>query len=137
MTDRRPVPRRADTPADQLAPLDAALGDDCPEIWRTIAECIFIGLAAAAGRPADPQQCVALTVAACDVLRAELGGTQPYLSKSRYELSGRDRSFYERYTGRNLDALAALAGVTTRRMRDIIAAGRAEDLARRQGRLDI
>lgn len=135
MTDRA-KPSLAGTPAETLALLDTALGPDYPEIYRTMAECVFAGLLAELqGTPVETL--IAATRTGLDVVRAELGGTQPYLPKSHYELSGRDRSLYERFNGRNLNELAALAGVTTRRMRDIISAGRAEDLARRQGRLDI
>lgn len=136
MTDRPAKPSLASTPAETLAPLGVALGPDYPEIYRTMAECVYIGLLSEI--PDVPaEQLIAATRISLEVIRAEIGGTQPYLPKAHYELSGRDRALYERFNGRNLNELAAQSGITPRRMRDIISAGRAEDLARRQGRLDL
>lgn len=136
MSDPRPVPRRMSTPADVLAPLDAAMGPDMPEVYRTLAECIYLGMLDV-GSADDQVQIIAQVRRAIDVIRVELGGSQPYMPKSSIELSERDRALYERFNGRNLAALAAAAGLTERRMRDIISAGRAEDAARRQGVLGL
>ena len=134
MPDKRPLPRLSTTPAADLSPLQAALGADYPEIWCTIAECLYIGL------PTDPAvaaldvaQRVALAITLADVLRAHLGGQQPYLPVGTdYESTLKYRKLYARFNGRNLIELQPESGVTARHLYRIFEAMRREELARRQ-----
>jgi len=86
-----------------LVPLHQALDQTYPKIWRTIAECIFIAL----DEP-DTQRRVQQTLQITDVLRAELGGLQPYLPKGNdYDNAVQYRDLYTQFNGRNLPDLAA------------------------------
>jgi len=114
---------------DMLRPLHQAIGADYPEIWRTIAECIYIGLD---DIPAD--QRVTITTRIADILRAELGGLQPYLPKAdSYDVGREYRELYARFTGRNIVELAAESGICLRVLYKHFAALRHEEARTRQG----
>lgn len=140
MTDnaRPPVPRRADTRLEDLLPLQQALGPDYPEIWQTIAECVFLALGAhATHRPLDTAPRVELAVFVVDTLRAELGGQQPYLPMGNDpRVDQRYRDLYARSTGRNMVDLAAHAGCSVRHLYRVFDAIRREEIARRQRGFD-
>ena len=55
----------------------------------------------------------------------------------RYRESVRDRKMYEQFNGRNYDELARAYYLTPTRVRQIMDAMHSDDLARRQGRLEI
>lgn len=111
-----------------LVPLHQALDPAYPQIWRTIAECIYIGL-----DESDVQRRIAQTLEIADVLRAELGGLQPYLPKgSDYEAACAYRALYERFNGRNITDLASESGTCLRVLYKHFAVLRREDFERRQ-----
>lgn len=127
----------ASTAAATLAPLEAILDPSYPESWRDIATSLYVQMRALdeLARLADAHV-ARLALQLTEGLRAEIGGSQPYLSKgSGYELSLRDRQILAEYRGNNLDALAHKYGLTTRQMRNIVDAQIREEVARRQGRL--
>lgn len=131
------MPRRADTRLEDLLPLQQALGPDYPEIWQTIAECAFLALGAHAHCPLDTATRVDLTVFIIDTVRAELGGTQPYLPVGTDpQVDQRYRDLYARSTGRNMVDLAAQAGCTVRHLYRVFDAIRREEIARRQRGFD-
>lgn len=137
MLKRRSVPRLTTTPAEQLVPLSTALGPDYPEVWRTIAECIHIGLHAA-DADLDEQRRIEMTMLAADVLRAELGGQQPYLPKGDdYEAALEYRELYRRFNGRNIPQLASESNVSVRVLYKYFSILRREEIRSRQGSLDL
>ena len=114
-----------------LAPLDALIDPAYPEAWREVAVCLFVRLIRA-GQLA-PESAAPLALDLAEGLRAEIGGSQPYLPKgAHYEITQRDREIYGRFNGHNHDALARAYNLTPRQIYTIIErVGRAE-FARRQ-----
>lgn len=111
-----------------LVPLHQALDQTYPKIWRTIAECIFIGL-----DEADTQRRVQQTMQITDVLRAELGGLQPYLPKgNEYDNAVQYRDLYNQFNGRNIADLSAASGVCLRVLYKHFAVLKREDFELRQ-----
>lgn len=123
------------TTMEILRPLHAALGSDYPEIWRTIAECIYIGIL---DDVSDVELRVKMTIRATDVQRAELGGQQPYLPKGGgYDAACQYRELYARFNGRNIPELAAESGVCIRVLYKHFAVLRQAEIEARQDRLAI
>lgn len=116
--------RLAYTPLDVLAPLAELLDPAYPAEWRDIATALFVQLRtshdlAHLGQP----QLAQLALRLAEGLRAEIGGSQPYLSKGdRYNQMVRDRAIYAAANGRNIDELAHKHGLTPRQVYNIIAA---------------
>lgn len=112
-----------------LVPLHQALGPSYPQIWQTIADCIFIGM----DDEPDTQRRIERTLRIADVLRAELGGLQPYLPKAAdYDVGLQYRELYARFNGRNIADLAAESGICLRVLYKHFAVLRHEDFERRQ-----
>lgn len=115
--------RLAYTPLDVLAPLAELLDPAYPAEWRDIATALFVQLRtshdlAHLGQP----QLAQLALRLAEGLRAEIGGSQPYLSKGeRYNQQVRDREIYAASNGRNIDELAHKHGLTPRQVYNIIA----------------
>lgn len=124
-----------------LAPVLALLDPAYPENLRTVAEWLFVQ-AAEDEEPAPSaqrlDQLALLALRQTERLSTEIGGAALYLNKGiRYRATLRDRDMYERFNGRNYDELARAYGLTSMRVRQIISAMLADDLARRQGKLDL
>ncbi len=128
----------------QLAPLHALLDPAYPENLRMVAEWLFIQLVEDEEIVEIPMSAERLTALALLALRqterlsAEIGGMNFYLNKGvRYRASLRDREMFERFNGQNYDELARTHSLTPMRVRQIIGSMMADEVARRQGRLDL
>ena len=125
----------------QLQPLHALLDSAYPEALRTIAEWLFIQLVEdeETAPTIERQGQLALTaLRQTERLSREEGGRNFYLGRGmRYRETVRDRKMYEQFNGRNYDELARSYYLTPTRVRQIVDLMHADDLARRQGRLDI
>ncbi|MCM2340430.1 Mor transcription activator family protein [Rhodoferax sp.] len=126
-----------------LTPLHALLDPAYPENLRMVAEWLFVQLAEdeTTDTPMAPARLAALALLALrqtERLSAEIGGMNFYLNKGvRYRASLRDRDMFARFNGRNYDELARAYGLTPMRVRQIIGAMMADELGRRQGKLDL
>lgn len=125
----------------QLQPLHALLDSAYPEALRTIAEWLFVQLVEDEEAEPAPERLGQLAVTALrqtERLSREEGGRNFYLGRGmRYRETVRDRKMYEQFNGRNYDELARSYYLTPTRVRQIVDLMHADDLARRQGRLDI
>lgn len=128
----------------QLAPLHALLDPAYPENLRMVAEWLFVQLVEDEPVSEKPTGAARLTALALLALRqterlsAEIGGMNFYLNKGvRYRASLRDREMFERFRGHNYDELARAYSLTPMRVRQIIGAMLADEVSRRQGRLDL
>lgn len=127
-----------------LAPLHALLDPAYPENLRMVAEILFVQLVEDEEISELPISDARLTALALMALRqterlsAEIGGMNFYLNKGvRYRASLRDRKMFECFNGRNYDELARAYHLTPMRVRQIIGAMMADEIARRQGKLDL
>lgn len=117
-----------------LAPLEALLGDDYPERLREMATCMYAQLLdeqdlQGLGRDRLAQLAAQLT----NALSAELGGGNFYMHKAvAWRLSQRDRQLVNEFNGSNIPALAHRYRLTETRVRQILAAAKAEEFQRRQ-----
>jgi Mor family transcriptional regulator len=109
-----------------------------------VAEWLFIQLVEDEEIVEIPMSAERLTALALLALRqterlsAEIGGMNFYLNKGvRYRASLRDREMFERFNGQNYDELARTHSLTPMRVRQIIGSMMADEVARRQGRLDL
>ena len=125
----------------QLHPLHALLDSAYPDALRTIAEWLFVQLAEdeeLAPAPERLSQLALMALRQTERLSREEGGRHFYLGRGmRYRETVRDRKMYEQFNGRNYDTLARIYYLTPSRVRQIVDLMHADDLARRQGRLDI
>ncbi len=65
---------------EQLAPLEALMPPDWPDVWRSFATSLFVTLISAPGASAVPASSLAsLAVAQTLGLAQDEGGTQPYI----------------------------------------------------------
>ncbi len=132
------------------APLHALLDRAYPENLRMVAEWLFVQLVedeplTPGDNGGEPQrsplrltQLAQLALRQTERLCAECGGMNFYLNKGiRYRASLRDREMFSRFNGRNYDELARTYGLTPMRVRQIMAAMLADELGRRQGKLDL
>lgn len=130
----------AEVTPDVLAPLERLFDDAYPERLREIATCLFLelldadGLAQLLGVPRLAQ----LALDQTERLSFDLGGESFYMHRGvRYRLSLRDRQIVDEFNGRNQHQLARQHGLSVMRIYQIIAAWREEEIARRQGQLDL
>lgn len=130
--------------ADQFAPLHALVDQAYPDNLRMVAEWLFVQLVEdvpVAELPVSETRLSELALLALrqtERLSAELGGMNFYLNKGvRYRASLRDREMFEKFNGRNYDELAHDYGLTQMRVRQIISAMMADEIGRRQGKLDL
>ena len=120
----------------ELAALERLLDPGYPETWREIVACLYLQLRTRPALVPDDAAAAALALALAEGLRAELGGSQPYLAKgASFELSVRDREILAKFNGRNHDALAREFGLTPRQIYNVVDRRIREDVARRQGTL--
>lgn len=129
---------------NQQAPLHALLDPAYPENLRMVAEWLFVQLVEDEEIVEIPMNEARLTALALLALRqterlsAEIGGMNFYLNKGvRYRASLRDREMFAKFNGRNYDELARAYGLTPMRVRQIIGAMLADEVSRRQGKLDL
>jgi len=127
-----------------LAPIHALLDPAYPENLRMVAEYLFMQLVEdedVVELPITPDRLARLALLAlrlAERLSAELGGMNFYFNKGiRYRASMRDREMFAAFNGRNFDVLARSYNLTPMRVRQIIAAMMAEEISRRQGKLDL
>ena len=127
--------------ATMLVPLHAQIDPAYPENLRTVAELLYVQLVEDAESPPDGDGMSRLALQALrqtERLCVEIGGGQIYLNKGvRYRASLRDREMYDRFNGRNYESLARDFHLSTMRVRQIVDAMHADDITRRQGRLDL
>ena len=120
----------------ELAALERLLDPGYPETWGEIVACLYLQLRMRPALVPDDAAAAALALALAEGLRAELGGSQPYLAKgASFELSVRDREILAKFNGRNHDALAREFGLTPRQIYNVVDRRIREDVARRQGTL--
>lgn len=129
---------------NMLTPLHELLDPAYPENLRMVAEWLFVQLVEDEDITKLPISAVRLSALALLALRqterlsAEIGGMNFYLNKGvRYRATLRDREMFERFNGRNYDELSRLYGLTPMRVRQIIGAMMIDEVARRQGKLDL
>jgi Mor family transcriptional regulator len=135
MMNSAPLDPRAGIPA----PLAALMDDHFPERLAIMATHLYSVLAAADDlRPLGEARLAELVLDQVDRYSAEEGGSSFYVMKGlRFRLSQRDRRIVDEFTGNNIEQLAAKHGLSDMRIRQILAAARAEHIARNQGRLDL
>lgn len=134
---------RADLAAlsvEQLAPLEALLPSEWPDIWRELATSQYVTLISAPGAGSVPHHQLAhLAMALSMGIAQDMGGTQPYIpvgitlsssAKARAVLQALD-------VGRSYKDVAAEFRMTISRVRQIEADWRREQFERRQTRLDL
>lgn len=119
-----------------LVPLERIMDPAYPETWREIAGCLYLQVRTRREFAGDDAQAAALALELTEGLRAEIGGSQPYLAKGvAYELSERDRQILAKFNGNNHDALAREFDLTPRQIYSILERRIREEVARRQGTL--
>lgn len=126
--------------AAQLAPLEALMPKDWPELWREFATSHFITLVSAPGSDAArPSDLARLALALALGLAADFGGSQPYIpvgallaasSKARrvIEMLDQRKSYRE---------VATATGLTESRVRRIESDYRRQQYAQRQASLPL
>jgi len=127
-------------PAEVLAPLERLFDEAYPERLREVAVCLFLELLDAEDLPLrlGVQRLAQLALDQTERLSFDLGGESFYMHRgTRYRLSLRDRQIVAEFNGRNQHLLARKYGLSVMRIYQIIAAAREEEVARRQGRLDL
>lgn len=129
---------------NHLAPLHALLDPGYPDNLRMVAEWLFVQLVedeVITEVPTTPERLSALALQALRLterLSAECGGMNFYMNKGiSYRATVRDREMFERFNGRNYDELARIYRLTPMRVRQIVAAMMIDEVARRQGKLDL
>ena len=120
--------------AADAALLAAALPARTTPDLHDVALALLAALMDAGGM--DAQHAAPLVAAQVQRLSADFGGTALYIPKGLMaQITQRNRQIYAAFDGRNYLALSLRYGLTEVRVRRIIAAARAEDMAQRQGSL--
>ena len=125
---------------EQLAPLEALMPPDWPDVWRSFATSLFVTLISAPGASAVPASSLAsLAVAQTLGLAQDEGGTQPYIPVGADVMSSaRARRVVELLEqGQSYKQVADETGITVSRVRNIERAWRREQIALRQGQLQL
>lgn len=125
---------------DDLAPLSGQLPPDWPETWRNLATSHFVTLVSAPGaKDVDATVLAQLAMALTLGIAQDQGGTQPYIPVGAMAAAGaRARRAIELLGQRcSYQEAARATGLTESRIRKIEAEWRREQLAQRQGRLDL
>ena len=125
---------------EQLAPLEALMPPDWPDVWRSFATSLFVTLISAPGASAVPASSLAsLAVAQTLGLAQDEGGTQPYIPVGADVMSSaRARRVVELLEqGQSYKQVADETGITVSRVRNIERAWRREQIALRQGTLPL
>lgn len=120
---------------EQLAPLEALMTPDWPDVWRSFATSLFVTLISAPGASAVPASSLAsLAVAQTLGLAQDEGGTQPYIPVGADMMnSARARRVLDLLSqGMPYKDVADTTGITASRVRNIERAWRREQIALRQ-----
>lgn len=124
----------------QIAPLDALMGADWPETWRELATSQFVTLVSAPGaQTVDTMALARLAVALTLGIAQDLGGSQPYIPVgAMLAASAKARRAMELLDQRaSYRQVADATGLTESRVRQIEAEWRRQQIAARQGRLQL
>ena len=125
---------------EQLAPLEALMPPGWPDVWRSFATSFYITLLSAPGSGTVPPTSLAsLAVALTLGIAQDEGGTQPYIPVGADVMSSaRARRVVELLErGQSYKQVADETGITASRVRNIERAWRREQIAARQGRLQL
>ncbi len=135
MRPSRERPELSDLTPAEIEPLEALFFDGFPDIWCDLARSQYLTLLMLR----DSQTLAELAELAVQLTRGiaqDLGGSQPYIPVGHFFAAGaKAMRIVEGFRGDNHHELAAREGVTESRVRQILAAWRREDIARRQGTL--
>lgn len=124
----------------QIAPLDALMGADWPGTWRDLATSHFVTLVSAPGAGAvEPVALARLAVALTLGIAQDLGGSQPYIPVgAMLAASAKARRAMELLDQRaSYRQVADATGLTESRVRQIEAEWRRQQIAARQGSLQL
>lgn len=135
MFERKPL---QELTAQQLAPLEALMAADWPDIWREMATSLYVTLLCAPGaHEVDEHLLAKLAVALTLGLVQDLGGTQPYIPVGAMLMANaRARRVVEMLSsGASYIDAAKATGLTEPRVRQIESEWRRQQIALRQGRL--
>jgi Mor family transcriptional regulator len=133
-------PDLAEVSEPELQPLTAQMPPSWPETWREFATSLFVTLISAPGSEAAPGEALAsLAMALTMGLAQDQGGTQPYIPVgAMLAASARARRAMEmRQRGASYKQAADATGLTENRIRKIEAEWHREQIALRQGRLQL
>ncbi len=122
---------------EQIAPLDRAMPPDWPETWRDLATSHYLTLLSMAG--AVPADCARLAMLLTQGIAQDMGGRQPYIPVGAGVMAGaRARRVVELLERRMpYKDVASATGLTESRVRQIESAWRREQIAQRQGTLQL
>lgn len=133
-------PDLEETTQQQLAPLTELLPAEWPPTWGELATSHFVTLLAAPGsHRANPSELAHLAMALALGIAQDIGGTQPYIPVGAVAAAGaRARKAIELLGARcSYQEAARATGLTENRVRKIEAEWRKQQIAQRQGRLDL
>jgi Mor family transcriptional regulator len=133
-------PDLEETTQQQLAPLTELLPADWPPTWCELATSHFVTLMATpTSHRADPNHLAHLAMALALGIAQDMGGTQPYIPVGAVAAAGaRARKAIELLGARcSYQEAARATGLTENRVRKIEAEWRKQQIAQRQGRLDL
>ena len=119
----------------EIAPLDALAGSSFPAMWYGMASSMYAWLLDAPLSGLSPQDKAALSILLTLQIADAMGGEMHYLPKGR---SWRGQALADyvvaMFSGRNHSELAAEAGVSESRIRQILDAERVRRMAQRHGK---
>ncbi len=130
----------ADLTTLQIAPLEALMPPDFPDAWREIATSLYTTLLSAPGASAvDRNMLGSLAIALTMGVAQDMGGTQPYIPVgAMLAHSAKARKVIELIQqGKDYREVARITGLTAMRIRQIEGEWRTQQIALRQGRLDL
>lgn len=130
----------ADLTAVQIAPLESLLPPDFPDTWRDLATSLFTTLLSAPGSDAvDASALARLAIAQTMGIAQDMGGTQPYIPVgAMLAHSAKARRVIELIQqGHGYRDVARLTELTVVRIRQIEGEWRAQQIALRQGKLNL
>lgn len=133
-------PDLSELTADQIAPIEAMMPPNWPDIWRDLAISHFITLLSAPGSEvAKPSRLAELAVALALGVVQDLGGSQPYIQMGTVLASSAKMRRVIEMLEKNVSYrdVARATGLTDVRVRQIELEWRRQQIELRQGRLDL
>lgn len=130
----------ADLTAVQIAPLEALLSTDTPDTWRDLATSLYTTLLSAPGSGViAPTTLAHLAIAQTMGIAQDMGGTQPYIPVgAMLAYSAKARRVIDLINqGMDYREVGRVTGVTPMRVRQIEREWRLQQIALRQGRLNL
>ena len=130
----------AEMRADELAPLEALMAPEWPDAWRELATSQFVTLLSAPGAgQVAPAALAQLAVVLTMGIAQDMGGTQPYIPVGANVMSSaRVRKVVDLLIQQlSYKQVADATDLTESRVRQIERAWRREQIAARQGRLQL